>query len=120
MLLSDPELSSLPTIEPSRIRLTNFLGSGAFGEVHEGVLYGDTTQKIAVKTLRKGAGEAEKYEFLKEAKLMSNFRHPHILQFMGISFDDDMSCIVMELMDGGDLLSVLRSCRSKVQQTPAQ
>ncbi|XP_028969015.1 proto-oncogene tyrosine-protein kinase ROS [Galendromus occidentalis] len=117
--LSDPELSSLPMIQRDQIRLTKFLGSGAFGEVFEGVLYGDTAQKIAVKTLRKGAGEMEKHEFLKEAKLMSNFRHPHILQLLGISFDDDMSFIVMELMDGGDLLSVLRNCRNKVRGEPS-
>lgn len=43
---------------------------------------------------------------------MSNFRHPHILTLLGISFDFNMSFIIMELMEDGDLLSVLRSCRN--------
>lgn len=55
--LTDGELASIPTIDREQIRLNQLLGSGAFGDVYEGVLYGDTAQKIAVKMLRKGANE---------------------------------------------------------------
>ncbi|OQR70298.1 proto-oncogene tyrosine-protein kinase ROS-like [Tropilaelaps mercedesae] len=116
--LTDSELASIPLIDREQIRLNQLLGSGAFGEVYEGVLYGETAQKIAVKMLRKGANEIEKAEFLKEAKLMSNFRHPHILTLLGISFDFNMSFIIMELMEDGDLLSVLRSCRNASASDP--
>lgn len=55
--LTDLEQLSIPVIDREQIRLIQLLGSGAFGEVHEGVLYGETAQKIAVKMLRKGATE---------------------------------------------------------------
>jgi proto-oncogene tyrosine-protein kinase ROS len=64
-----------------------------------------------LQTLRKGATEQEKGEFLKEAQLMSNFKHAHILQLLGVCLDNDPNFIIMELMEGGDLLSHLRTSR---------
>lgn len=43
---------------------------------------------------------------------MSNFKHKHILQLLGICIDNNPHFIIMELMEGGDLLSYLRSNRS--------
>ena len=71
---------------------------------------GEST-KIAVKTLRKGATDSEKEEFLKEAKLMWNFKHDHILNLLAICLDNDPAFLILELMEGGDLLSYLRSNR---------
>ncbi|XP_077540102.1 receptor protein-tyrosine kinase sevenless isoform X2 [Haemaphysalis longicornis] len=112
----DEELASVPLIERDQIILTKFLGSGAFGEVYEGIAHnlggeGVPPAKVAVKNLRKGATEQEKAEFLKEAKLMSNFKHEHILRLLGISLDNSLHFIILELMEGGDLLSYLRSNR---------
>ncbi|KAJ8716622.1 hypothetical protein PYW07_003249 [Mythimna separata] len=112
---TDAELASLPHIRREQITLTKFLGSGAFGEVFEGVarqINGSTADtKVAVKTLRKSATEQEKTEFLKEAALMSNFKHEHILRLLGVCLDNDPNYIIMELMEGGDLLSYLRAKR---------
>lgn len=93
--------------------MNNFLGSGAFGEVYEGCVKhsADLEIRVAIKTLRKGATEQEKAEFLQEAQLMSNFKHEHILGLIGICFDHDALYIIMELMQGGDLLSFLRQSR---------
>lgn len=43
---------------------------------------------------------------------MNNFKHKHILQMLGICTDNNPNFIIMELMEGGDLLSYLRSNRS--------
>ncbi len=99
-----------------------FVGSGAFGEVYEGRVSGvnvikdgvvgetpsSRPQKIAVKTLRKGASADDKAAFLKEAQLMSKFKHAHILQLIGICLDNDPNFIILELMEAGDLASFLR------------
>ncbi|XP_076304800.1 proto-oncogene tyrosine-protein kinase ROS-like [Tachypleus tridentatus] len=113
----DEELASVPQICREQIVLTKFLGSGAFGEVFEGVAYdleGESSPptKVAIKTLRKGATNHEKTEFMKEAKLMSNFKHDHILSLLGVCLDNNPNFIILELMEGGDLLSYLRSSRN--------
>lgn len=70
--------------------------------------------KPCLQALRKGASEQEKSEFLKEAQLMSHFKHQHILQLVGVCLDNDPNYILMELMEGGDLLSYLRVNRPLV------
>lgn len=113
--LTDADIAFLPQIRREQIKMSCFLGSGAFGEVYEGCVYNVANEpdtRVAIKTLRKGATEQEKGEFLKEAQLMSNFKHKHILRLIGICFDFDALYIVMELMQGGDLLSFLRESRS--------
>ena len=69
-------------------------------------------QFFVIKTLRKGTSDEEKSNFLKEAKLMADFKHPHILQLQGICLDHNIS-LILELMEGGDLLKYLRSNRPR-------
>lgn len=110
---ADVALLSL-LIRRDQITMSNLLGSGAFGEVYEGCVYrvnDEPETRVAIKTLRKGANEQEKAEFLKEAQLMSNLKHAHILRLIGICFENDALYIIMELMQGGDLLSYLRQRR---------
>lgn len=68
--------------------------------------------KFYLQTLRKSASDHEKEEFLKEALLMKNFQHENILRLLGVCLDNDPQFIIMELMEGGDLLSFLRYCRA--------
>ncbi|XP_014223646.1 proto-oncogene tyrosine-protein kinase ROS [Trichogramma pretiosum] len=106
----------LPKIQREQISLAKFLGSGAFGEVFQGTVKNSENPEkctpVAVKTLRKGASSQEKNEFLQEAKLMSHFQHKHVLQLIGVCLDSDSPLLLLELMEGGDLLSYLRSSRS--------
>ncbi|GFN97601.1 tyrosine-protein kinase receptor [Plakobranchus ocellatus] len=118
---TDEEIAKLPHFSRSQLVLTMYLGGGAFGEVYEGLarnILGDGSgeTRCAVKTLRKSASENEKEEFLKEALLMKNFQHEHILGLLGVCLDNDPQFIIMELMEGGDLLSFLRSCRATSTQ----
>lgn len=113
--LTDADIALLPQIRRDQITMTSFLGSGAFGEVYEGIVKNatadDAETRVAIKTLRKGANAQEKSEFLQEAQLMSNFKHDHILRLIGVCFDIETLYIIMELMQGGDLLSFLRQSR---------
>lgn len=112
--ITDGDIALLPQIRRDQITIANFLGSGAFGEVYEGFVLNvgsELETRVAIKTLRKGATEQEKGEFLQEAQLMSNFKHKHILSLIGVCFDTDALYIIMELMQGGDLLSFLRQSR---------
>lgn len=75
-------------------------------------LEGPGTTPVAIKMLRKDANSREKTEFLQEARLMSHFRHKHVLRLLGVCFDTDPPLLVLELMEAGDLLSYLRESRA--------
>ncbi|XP_012264218.2 proto-oncogene tyrosine-protein kinase ROS isoform X2 [Athalia rosae] len=111
---NDPDDSALPKIKREQITLAKFLGSGAFGEVFQGDakdLDGPGITRVAIKTLRKGASAQEKTEFLQEARLMSHFKHKHVLRLLGVCLDTDPPLLVLELMKAGDLLTYLRASR---------
>lgn len=112
--VTDGDIALLPQIRRDQITFASFLGSGAFGEVYEGYVRNvgsEPETRVAIKTLRKGATEQEKGEFLQEAQLMSNFKHKHILSLIGVCFDKASLYIIMELMQKGDLLTYLRERR---------
>ncbi|KYQ48889.1 Proto-oncogene tyrosine-protein kinase ROS [Trachymyrmex zeteki] len=114
-LQNDPDDSALPKIRQEQITLAKFLGSGAFGKVFQGNakdLEGPGITPVAIKMLRKDASSQEKTEFLQEARLMSHFRHKHVLRLLGVCLDTDPPLLVLELMEAGDLLSYLRESRS--------
>uniref|UniRef100_A0A8C8SKB0 Tyrosine-protein kinase receptor n=1 Tax=Pelusios castaneus TaxID=367368 RepID=A0A8C8SKB0_9SAUR len=117
------EIESLPAFPRDKLYLHNLLGSGAFGDVYEGTAVdiigvGSGEVKVAVKTLKKGATDYEKSEFLKEAHLMSKFNHPHILKLLGVCLSNEPQYIILELMEGGDLLSYLRGARGQKFRGP--
>ncbi|NXS89380.1 ROS1 kinase, partial [Erpornis zantholeuca] len=122
-LPSQAEIESLPAFPRDKLNLHKLLGSGAFGEVYEGTAVdiladGSGESKVAVKTLKKGATDHEKSEFLKEAHLMSKFDHPHILKLLGVCLLNEPQYLILELMEGGDLLSYVRGARQKKLQSP--
>lgn len=110
---ADSEMSLLPSVSLSKLKLSNILGKGAFGEVYEGLMTSSSgvETRVAIKTLRREHSKHDKEEFLKEAQLMSNFKHDHILRMIGVCIETDPPYIIMELMEGGDLLSFLRASR---------
>ncbi|NXR03151.1 ROS1 kinase, partial [Sagittarius serpentarius] len=122
-LPSQAEIESLPAFPRDKLNLHKLLGSGAFGEVYEGTAVdilagGSGESKVAVKTLKKGGTDREKSEFLKEAHLMSKFDHPHILKLLGVCLLNEPQYLILELMEGGDLLSYLRGARKQKLQSP--
>ena len=89
-------------------------GAGNFGEIHEGILVEtennaediliDHPKKVALKKLKRNEN---KIDFYKEAIAASKLKHDNIVKFIGICKDSNI--IVMELMEGGQLLSYLHS-----------
>ncbi|KAF7640465.1 hypothetical protein Mgra_00000286 [Meloidogyne graminicola] len=108
------ELKILPKILPSRLKITKQFGIGSFGRVCEGFmrLDRDISVRVAVKYLKDNNAE-NRVKFLKEAILMNNFDHPNIVKLVGVNIEQGEHFLVLELMDGGDLLSFLRECRPK-------
>jgi hypothetical protein len=84
------------------------LGSGAFGTVYKGMFRGT---QVAVKQVSKHAGitEYNKENFIREMRMASRCRHPHMLQFIGATSDDESPLLVTELLDTS-LRQVLHDC----------
>ena len=75
------------------------LGSGQFGEVSKGIWQSPMgAMDVAVKQLQSGASEEEKIKFLQEAAINGQFRHPNVVQLMGVvTVGEPVSCTLLML-----------------------
>ncbi|XP_064013834.1 tyrosine-protein kinase Fes/Fps isoform X2 [Pogoniulus pusillus] len=81
---------------------------GNFGEVFSGRLRADNTP-VAVKSCRETLPPELKAKFLQEARILKQYNHPNIVRLIGVCTQKQPIYIVMELVQGGDFLSFLRS-----------
>lgn len=92
-------------IQKSTLTFTRRIGQGQFGEVYEGLW--NMTTPVAIKTLRPGTMNAD--DFLAEAQIMKNLRHPKLIQLYAVCTKDEPIYIVTELMRNGSLLEYLQT-----------
>jgi len=87
------------------------LGEGAFGRVYRGV-DAESGARFAVKRLRDdivdGRADAAVLAAMhraaaQEVKVLSEFRHPHIVRLLAFAFEGAQRCLVYELLPGGSL-----------------
>ena len=103
-----PELQSYVVENVSKPSTEQHLGAGSYGTVEQFLVSG---LKCAGKTLHKALLRMEleatdnfAEKFVEECRLMSNLRHPNIVQFLGVFFSDSGSeessvpVVLMELM----------------------
>ena len=66
-------------------RLSSELGSGEFGVVRRGVWsVGGEEREVAVKSLADGSTEEKRIQFLQEAAIMGQFKHPNVITLHGV------------------------------------
>ncbi|XP_056394263.1 tyrosine-protein kinase ABL1 isoform X2 [Hyla sarda] len=94
-------------IERTDITMKHKLGGGQYGEVYEGV-WKKYNLTVAVKTLKEDTMEVE--EFLKEASVMKEVKHPNLVQLLGVCTREPPFYIITEFMTYGNLLDYLREC----------
>ncbi|XP_077161337.1 tyrosine-protein kinase ABL1 isoform X2 [Paroedura picta] len=94
-------------IERTDITMKHKLGGGQYGEVYEGV-WKKYNLTVAVKTLKEDTMEVE--EFLKEAAVMKEIKHPNLVQLLGVCTREPPFYIITEFMTCGNLLDYLRDC----------
>ncbi|XP_043934294.1 NT-3 growth factor receptor isoform X2 [Protopterus annectens] len=94
------------------IVLKRELGEGAFGKVFLAECYNLSPTKekmlVAIKTLKEPSVLARK-DFQREAELLTNLQHEHIVKFYGVCVDGDPLIMVFEYMKHGDLNKFLRA-----------
>ncbi|XP_041826680.1 neurotrophic tyrosine kinase, receptor, type 2b [Melanotaenia boesemani] len=99
-------------IKRHNIVLKRELGEGAFGKVFLAECYDLVPDQekihVAVKTLKE-ASESGRADFYREAELLTNLQHEHIVTFYGVCVESDPLIMVFEYMKHGDLNKFLRS-----------
>jgi eukaryotic-like serine/threonine-protein kinase len=88
-------------------RVVDFIASGGMGAVYVG--FDERLQrKVALKALHAGQLDAEaKTRFLREARVLSQLKHPHICQIHDLLEAPEGDFLVLELIDGRNLGAVL-------------
>ncbi|XP_032775611.1 ephrin type-B receptor 4 [Strigops habroptila] len=97
-------------IDVTCVKIEEVIGAGEFGEVCRGrlALPGLPEVPVAVKTLKGGAGERQRRDFLGEAARMGQFTHPNVVQLRGVVTATTPTMILTEYMENGALDAFLR------------
>lgn len=100
----------------------SLLGKGTFGEVYRCQLIGTDAAVKIVKEVPRRYGETQtstqaakaKMQLEREVRRLSQFRFPHITQYLGAAYDERRGCtlLVTELMAGGSLQASLARARA--------
>ena len=95
----------------SLYRITKALGSGQFGVVSMGVWQSPMgAVEVAVKQLQPGATEAEKIRFLQEAAINGQFRHPNVVQLMGVVTTGELVSLILYRVENLTYCMQLQEC----------
>uniref|UniRef100_A0A2R5LL31 Tyrosine-protein kinase n=1 Tax=Ornithodoros turicata TaxID=34597 RepID=A0A2R5LL31_9ACAR len=94
-------------IDRTDIVMRHRLGGGQYGDVYEALLkrYNRT---VAVKTLKEDTMALK--DFLEEAAIMKEMKHPNLVQLRGVCTREPPFYIITEFMPHGNLLDYLRNC----------
>ena len=99
------DISDLVDIDYDELVPGDQLGKGYFGEVRAATWNGTP---VACKVLYRESflHEGQLEMFVREAVLLSKLKHPHITQYLGVSWNpfSERAMLVTELMSGGSLL----------------
>ncbi|KAL0565486.1 Rho guanine nucleotide exchange factor, partial [Marasmius crinis-equi] len=90
------------------------IDAGGFGEVWKGNV-GDSSQPVCLKIMkiyRDSDVESLSKEYLREAILWRQLKHPNVLPFLGIyQLEQRQLCLISPWMQKGNLLQFLRAAR---------
>ncbi|CAH1728224.1 unnamed protein product [Chironomus riparius] len=95
--------------------LIDKIGRGNFGDVYKAKLK-SSRQDVAVKTCKHSLPDEQKRKFLQEGRILKQYDHPNIVKLIGICVQKQPIMIVMELVEGGSLLTYLRKNSATLDQ----
>ncbi|XP_030852242.1 fibroblast growth factor receptor 3 isoform X1 [Strongylocentrotus purpuratus] len=113
------------SIPESELEMGKLLYSGEFSYVCEGDLKqgSDVPIKVAIKLHRDENDQESITEMRNEFQVLANLgKHPNILMLLGqcnrVFEQSVQTCLVMEYVARGDMLRILRRCRSRKRDQP--
>ncbi|XP_021367912.1 ephrin type-B receptor 1-B-like isoform X3 [Mizuhopecten yessoensis] len=98
-------------IDASHITIESVIGGGEFGDVCKGKLRkpAHPEMTVAIKTLKPGATDKNRLDFLTEASIMGQFDDPNVIFLEGVVTKSHPIMIVTEYMANGSLDTYLRN-----------
>ncbi|XP_050683432.1 tyrosine-protein kinase Abl isoform X2 [Leptidea sinapis] len=93
-------------IDRTDIVMKHKLGGGQYGDVYEAA-WKRCNMTVAVKTLKDDTMALK--DFLEEAAIMKEMRHPNLVQLLGVCTREPPFYIITEFMSRGNLLDYLRT-----------
>ncbi|UJR26622.1 hypothetical protein I4U23_007940 [Adineta vaga] len=96
-------------IDRNDLKTIRRLGNGQFGDVWEGLW--NNRMSVAIKTLKPGSMNPT--DFLAEAQIMKQLKHPNLIQLYAVCTLKEPIYIVTELMQNGSLLDYLQGTRGR-------
>ncbi|GAB6027107.1 hypothetical protein CHUAL_000030 [Chamberlinius hualienensis] len=93
-------------VERTDITMKHKLGGGQYGDVYEAV-WKRYNLTVAVKTLKEDTMQLK--DFLEEAAIMKEMKHPNLVQLLGVCTREPPFYIITEFMSHGNLLDYLRN-----------
>ena len=106
-----------------KYELLEVIGDGAEGRVYKASCNADTVpgvargELVAVKRLKSTGHEKESQQFLRQIKILSKLKHPNIVGHKDSfvwrekELEEDIYCLVMELLDGEPLKQLIEKYR---------
>ncbi|XP_060520984.1 tyrosine-protein kinase Abl isoform X2 [Cylas formicarius] len=96
-------------INRTDIVMKHKLGGGQYGDVYEAIWksFSRYNMTVAVKTLKEDTMALK--DFLEEAAIMKEMKHPNLVQLMGVCTREPPFYIITEFMSKGNLLDYLRN-----------
>jgi serine/threonine-protein kinase len=114
---------SLPQLEPNGwrcgpYRLLHVIGRGGMGAVYLAERAdGEVSQRLAVKLLPPGAGDAQRERFLQERQILASLAHPNIARMLDAGHvENGQPFLAMEYVEGKpiDVFAAELSLRQKI------
>ncbi len=83
------------------------IGAGASGTVWRAHRRGPVPRVVALKRLRAGSGEVDLARIRREAAVLTELDHPHVVRVLEVVEDGDGIAVAMQFAPGGSLDSLL-------------
>lgn len=116
--MSDQQRRRIPKALRERFRLERALGRGGMGAVFLGQMPG-TDRPCALKLVGSHDPRHEK-RILREARLMSQVEHPHLIRVLDMGVEDGMPWLAMDFVDGATMSRMRRDGRLEEPDTLAR
>jgi serine/threonine-protein kinase len=98
-----------PGVQFDRYTIVRRIGRGGMAAVYEG-LHAELKKRVAIKLLLPPHSENPdlRARFVREGRAASRIRHPHVVDIYDVGVHDEITFLVMEYLEGEDLMCLLR------------